>query len=414
MSLMTATGDLAELVKVDDPDFYDVRNGPLLARLRNEAPVFHYADLNTWVLSKYADVKYASKTPELFSVRKGILLNDAKYGESIADSFFAEGAELISTLDPPRHGQVRRTLAPAFTPRAIAVLEDAIRAVCRGIIDRVDAGRPFDFVHEAARIVPIQAVTQLLGVPADEIDVDKIQFWSDEMLKMGAPLEREELEQAAGNAAEMGQFLMELFGRKAAEPGGLDLMSTLAAAELDNERLSEANILMLAIAVLVAGNETTRNLLSGTMWSLSEHPDQMALLATDHELIKQTVEEVLRWVTPVPGFMRNATQDIEIRGETIKQGQYVYLLYFAANRDEECWTDADRFDITRPTDPAVLSFGFGQHACIGAALARLEARVFLEEMLARFDSVSVIGPAERIPSPLAHGWHHLPVVFGPS
>jgi cytochrome P450 len=112
--------------------------------------------------------------------------------------------------------------------------------------------------------------------------------------------------------------------------------------------------------------------------------------------------------------VRNATQDIEMRGQTIKQGQYVYLLYFAANRDEECWTDADRFDITRPTDPAVLSFGFGQHACIGAALARLEARVFLEEMLARFDSVSVTGPAERIPSPLAHGWHHLPVVFGPS
>jgi cytochrome P450 len=147
------------------------------------------------------------------------------------------------------------------------------------------------------------------------------------------------------------------------------------------------------------------------MWALAEHPDQMRLLAADPGLIKQTVEEVLRWVTPVPGFMRNATQDIELRGETIKQGQYVYLLYFAANRDEESWANPDTFDITRAADPSVLSFGFGQHACIGAALARLEARVFLEELLTTFNGVSRAGPAERVPSPLQHGWSHLPVVF---
>jgi cytochrome P450 len=412
VSLMTDVDDLKELVRVDDPEFYDTANAPLLARLRNEAPVFYYEELNTWVLSKYQDVKFASKTPELYSVRKGILLNDARYGESIADSFFADGAELISTLDPPRHGQVRRTLAPAFTPRAIGRLEDAIRTVCREIIGGFSAGASLDFVNEAARVIPIQAVAQLLGVPRDEVDVDKIQFWTDEMLKMGAPLSREELEQAAANTADMGTFLMELFTRKRANPGGDDLMTTLAAAELDNERLSEANILMLSIATLVAGNETTRNLLSGCMWALAEHPDQMQLLAADPGLIKQTVEEVLRWVTPVPGFMRNATQDIELRGQSIKQGQYVYLLYFAANRDEESWANPDSFDITRPADPSVLSFGFGQHACIGAALARLEARVFLEELLSKFNTVSLAGTAERVPSPLQHGWSHLPVVFG--
>jgi cytochrome P450 len=307
---------------------------------------------------------------------------------------------------------VRRTLAPAFTPRAIGRLEDAVRAVCRSIIGGFEGGQPVEFVNAAARVIPIQAVTQLLGVPASEVDVDKIQFWTDEMLKMGAPLSREELEQAAANTADMGKFLMELLARKRAEPSGDDLMSTLAAAELDNERLSEANILMLSIATLVAGNETTRNLLSGCMWSLARHPDQMRLLVADPGLIKQTVEEVLRWITPVPGFMRNAMQDIEMRGQTIKQGQYVYLLYFAANRDEECWADPDTFDISRPADPAVLSFGFGQHACIGAALARLEARVFLEELLTRFSGVSLAGEPARVPSPLQHGWSQLPVVFG--
>jgi cytochrome P450 len=410
MSVMAGVDDLEKLVKVDDPAFYDTRNADLLGRLRAEAPAFFYEPLNTWVLSKYHDVKYASKTPELFSVRKGILLNDAVYGESIADSFFAEGAELISTLDPPRHGQVRRTLAPAFTPRAIARLDEGIRGVCRDIIAGFDDGRPVEFVNAAARVVPIQAVTRLLGVPSDEVDVDKIQFWTDEMLKMGAPLTREELEVAAANTAEMGAFLMDLFRRKRAEPGE-DLMSTLAAAELDNERLSEANILMLSIATLVAGNETTRNLLSGCMWSLAQHPDQAALLAADPSLAAQTVEEVLRWITPVPGFMRNATQDIELRGQTIRQGQYAYLLYFAANRDEDCWQQPDAFDITRPSEPAVLSFGFGQHACIGAALARLEARCFLEELFARFSTVTAAGAAARVPSPLQHGWSTLPMVF---
>ena len=320
MSVTTTAGDLQDLARVDQPGFYDVRNAPLLARLRQEAPVFYYAELGTWVLSKYHDVKYASKTPELFSVRKGILLNDARYGESIADSFFPEGAELISTLDPPRHGEVRRTIAPAFTPRAIAALEDPVRAVCRQILDGFEAGRPVEFIHAAARVVPIQAVARLLGVPAGEVDVDKIQFWTDEMLKMGAPLPREELEQAAANAAEVGQFLAGVLARKAASPGGSDLMSTLATAELDRRRLSEMNILMLATAVLVAGNETTRNLLAGTMWALAQHPDQMRKLAADPSLVKQTVEEVLRWITPVPGFMRNAKQDIELRGQTDQAG----------------------------------------------------------------------------------------------
>jgi cytochrome P450 len=411
MSVTTNAGDLQDLARVEQPGFYDVRNAPLLARLRREAPVFYYDELGTWVLSKYQDVKYASKTPELFSVSKGILLNDARYGESIADSFFPEGAELISTLDPPRHGEVRRTLAPAFTPRAIAALEEPVRAVCRQILDGFEAGRPVEFIHAAARVVPIVAVARLLGVPPGEVDVDRIQFWTDEMLKMGAPLSREELEQAAANTAEMGQFLTELLARKAAQPGGSDLMSTLATAELDRKRLTEMNILMLATAVLVAGNETTRNLLAGSIWALAQHPDQMHALAADPSLVKQTVEEVLRWITPVPGFMRNATKDIEVRGQTIRQGQYVYLLYFAANRDEECWSDPDTFDIARPPEPAGLSFGFGQHACIGAALARLEARVFLEEMLTRFSSVSLAGEPERVASPLQHGWHLLPVVF---
>ena len=292
-------------------------------------------------------------------MRKGILLNDARYGESIADSFFPDGAELISTLDPPRHGEVRRTIAPAFTPRAIAALEEPVRAVCRRILDGFEAGRPVEFIHDAARVVPIQAVARLLGVPADEVDVDKIQFWTDEMLKMGAPLPKAELEQAAANAAEVGQFLGGVLARKRADPGESDLMTTLATAELDRRRLSEMNILMLATAVLVAGNETTRNLLAGTMWALAQHPGQMRALAADPSLVKQTVEEVLRWITPVPGFMRNANRTSSCAARRSSRGSTSTCCTSPRTRTRSAGPTRDTFDITRPAEPAVLSFGFG-------------------------------------------------------
>jgi cytochrome P450 len=138
----------------------------------------------------------------------------------------------------------------------------------------------------------------------------------------------------------------------------------------------------------------------------------MRHLAKESSLIQRAVEEVLRWITPVPGFSRNATREIELRGTHIRQGDYVYLLYFAANRDEDQWIDPDVFDITRPPEPGVLSFGFGQRVCIGAGLARMGVRIFLEELLSRFSSVDVCGNPQRVPSPMQHGWSALPVVFG--
>lgn len=412
MTTSTSPAPLSEVACVDRASFYDVANADLLARMRTEAPVLWYEPANTWVLSRYEDIRYASKTPELFSAAKGILLNDAKYGESIADAFFAEGSDLIATLDPPRHGEVRRTLAPAFTPNAIGRLETSIRECSRELIARIVAGQPVDFVHAVARELPIRIVAELMGVPAAEVDVDQISFWSDEMVKMGAPLSREELATAAKSGEDMGKFLMAALARKRAQPGP-DLLSTLSAAELDNAKLNEGNILMLSIATLVAGNETTRNLLSGCIWALASHPEQLRLLASDPALAKSAVEEVLRWVTPVPGFTRNATRDIELRGQNIKAGDYVYLLYFAGNRDEDCWSEPDIFDITRPTDTANLAFGHGQHVCIGAALARLEARCFLEELFTVFSNFSLAGTSVRVDSVMQYGFKNLPVIFQP-
>jgi cytochrome P450 len=402
--------DLAELIQIEDPEFYTVDNAQLLARLRSEVPVFYHEPLGCWVLSKYDDIRYVEKTPETFTTTRGTLLNSARFRGNMEKEFFDEDAELLSTLDPPRHGELRRRIAPAFTPRMIARLEDPVRATCRQLIGGLRGGEPVEFVHNIARIIPTRAVAQLLGVPSDAIDVDKLIFWADELFKVGAPLPDDELAEAARNVIALREFVLDMLERKRVEPG-VDLMSVLAAAEADRAELTKANIVMLAELVLIAGIDTTRNTLSAAMWTLARHPDQLALLAANPGLTRQAVEEVLRWITPVPGFTRSTTRDTELRGQPIERGDYVYMLYFAANRDEAYWEDADSFDITRRPDPPVLSFGFGQHACIGAALARLEVRVFLEELVRNYVAVELAGRPERVPSVMQHGWAELPLVF---
>jgi cytochrome P450 len=171
---------------------------------------------------------------------------------------------------------------------------------------------------------------------------------------------------------------------------------------------------MFLLTLLVAGNETTRTLLSGSALALHDHPDQRALLTTDRSLFPQGVEECLRWVTPVHAFCRTATRDVSVAGTPIAEGDYVCLLYASANRDEGIFgADASRFDVRRPVNPVHLAFGFGEHVCLGASLARLESRIFVEELLARFPSYAVAGTPERVASTTVAGIRSLPVVLAP-
>ena len=230
------------------------------------------------------------------------------------------------------------------------------------------------------------------------------------MMKMGAPLPPEELAAAAAELGPMNEYMMEALERKKQAPGD-DLMSTLLAAELDGRNVTDLNVLMLSTAVLVAGNGTTRNLLGGMVFSLATHPDQLAAVVADRALAGGVVEETLRWVTPVPGFLRTATRDTEIRGQEIRAGEHVYMMYMSANWDEEIFEDPARFDIARDVDPSHVSFGFGQHLCVGMSVARLEARVFIEELFDRFSGVELAGEPVRVRSVLENAWSRLPVVF---
>jgi len=385
--------ELLELAPIDSPDFYINDPHPALSRIRNEAPVLRYEHLNSWLVTKYDDIKMMSRTPEVFCVAKGIQLNDARYG-NITDSFFPEGAELISTTDPPRHAELRRAIGPAFTPRV------------------VEPGSEIEVMEKLSLRLPIYAVARILGVPGD--NVEDLRFWSDEMMKMGAALSPDELAEVAASFGPMNDFFLDILERKRSDPGQ-DLLSVLVRAELDGKSINDANVLMLATATLVAGNETTRTLLGWLAWVFATYPDQFQLLRKDPGLASAAVEECLRIAPPVQGFLRTATQDTEVRGVPINAGDHLFMMYLSANRDEDIFPDPDpnAFDIQRKVESGHIAFGWGQHLCVGAALARLEGRIFAEELAARFSELQIARPPTRIRSVLQNGFVELPMAFVP-
>jgi cytochrome P450 len=246
-------------------------------------------------------------------------------------------------------------------------------------------------------------IAELLGVPGE--DRDRFRKWSDAMMEAATEMTQESLVQSADL---YGYFNEHLATRR--EQPGEDLLSRLVSAEVDGERLTDWELLGFCMTLLVAGNETTRNLLSGALIAMDERRDQRAIVLDN---TARSVEEMLRWVTPIMLFARTATCDAEVGGRAINDGDYLVMYYVSANRDQEVFgPTADTFDVTRDPNPH-LAFGFGEHFCLGAGLARLEARVVLEELLTRFPSYAITGKADRMPSTLLRGIAKLPGVLSP-
>jgi cytochrome P450 len=402
--------DLASLVRLEDPDFYLDDPFPVYARLRREAPVFWYAPRRTWALSKHDDVRYVATNPNTFSSRFGLFLQDANKGASPAGELFGESGEQIGMTDPPRHTELRRIAAPGFTPRAVAKLTAGVERICDELIGRIEPGKPFDFVEEIAAKLPIQSACEMLGLPHDR--TDEIRFWSDELERVGTTeLSPEELQEAVANFSGMNDYLLEQFEAKRRNPGD-DLISVLLSAELDNDKLSEANVMMFTQTMIAAGNDTTRAMLSGIIATLAEFPDERRKVVADPSIVPGALEEVMRWVTPARGFLRTATQDTELRGQAIKEGEHLYLMYDAANRDEDVFAKPETFDVTRTENHHQVAFGLGTHVCIGAPLVRMETKVFLEKLVGRFSDWEIAGEPRRTQTVLRSGWLELPVVFG--
>ncbi len=378
-------------------DYFDV-----LAALRAEDPV-HACGEGFWVVTRYEDIRGLSRDPGLFCSGQGALVNDPLRGSAAPLS-----SRSILHMDPPEHAAFRGLVNRRFTPRALSGLAESIRKTASTLLDGVEARQEIDFVAALAAPFPLVVIAELLGIP--EADREDFRGWSDAAIE-SPDLPPDETMAALG---QLSQFIVEHI-RSRRECPGEDLVSLLVESEVGGCPLTKEELFMFLLTLLVAGNETTRTLLTGTALVLHQYPDQRAALASDAGLLPGAIEECLRWVTPVHAFCRTATEDTVLAGRSIVAGDYLCMLYASGNRDEAIFgADAAQFDIRRPTNPMHVAFGFGEHVCLGASLARMEARIFVEELLGRFPDYDVTGAGERVRSTTVAGIRSLPVVLAPS
>ena len=397
--------DLPEAARLTDPSFYAGDPHPVYARLRREAPVFWSAEGQFWALSRYEDVRRVGHDTALFSSRRGTLLSDGRARD--AGGPHAPGARHLMRSDPPDHTMLRKIVARSFTPRMIASLEDRARLIARDLFDQIDGTAVTDVVAALSAPLTTFVIAELMGVPRERWA--EFWTWTDSAIaQVDAGRDDPAL---AGHISDLMTFFGELLEQRRRQPAD-DIVSDLVAGELPGQPLTELDLLTYCKFLLVAGTETTRNLISSGTALLSEFPEQRRLLIDSTELIPGAVEEMLRITSPVLAFCRTATADTEIRGQRIAAGDYVALLYASANRDEDIWPDPDRFDVTRRQSRPHVAFGFGAHVCLGANLARMEARVLFEELLRAFPDFQVTGPAVRGKSTLVAIVEQLPAVFG--
>lgn len=392
-------------VELYNPDVY-VNGVPHEAfrLLRKEAPV-HYqkepSGRGYYAITKYEDIVNISKNPKTFSSYHGT--NIEEYPPEALEAV----RMLMVNMDPPQHNKFRKLASVAFTPRVVKALEPAIRERARKILDEVQEKKDVDVVSQMAGELPLQVICDLGGVPQE--DRHLIFDWSNRLIGFDDPEFQTSFEDGTIAAAEVWQYANQLAeGRKGKT--GDDLVTILINAEIDGTRLSEMEFDAFFLMLMVAGNETTRNLISGGLLALLENPEQQARLVKDHSLIPSAVEEMLRWVTPVMYFRRTTTTDVEIRGVKIKEGEKVVMYYPSANRDEDIFQDPYKFDVGR-TPNEHLAFGTGQHFCLGASLARLEIRIMFEELIKRLPKFELTGKARRLRSNFINGYKEIPARF---
>jgi cytochrome P450 len=390
----------------DRVEFYLGEPHASFRRLRAEDPLHWYEAGSFWCATRHAEVSEVSRRPRVFSSAHGTQLFEIPLrlaGEGLG---IQELAPSIIRMDPPAHNRYRKLVIGAFTPRIIAALEPRVRELARESVAGLRPGEPFDFVEKIAIPLPMFVIAELLGVPRS--DYADFRRWSDAMIEAGSSGPSPE---TMGVAAELFTYMLAKVEERRRAPRQ-DVLSKLALAEIDGERLTDPELGSFCLTLLVAGNETTRNLIAGGMRALLDERAQWEKLCAEPELLPNAIEEMLRFVSPIQSFVRRVQHDTELAGKKLCEGQYLALLYGSANRDEAVFgADADRFDITRPSASRHLAFGFGEHLCLGASLARLEARVMFEELIARGGSFTPAGPPRRLASVLVNGLSELPLVL---
>ncbi len=380
-----------------------------LAYLRQNDPV-HWQDEpggpGYWAVTRYDDCVTVNRDFERFSsAAKGTMPFE------LSEDEIAQQSLMMLNMDPPLHTRYRRLVNKGFTPRMVRDLEESIHRSTDSIIDQVIEKGRADFVTDLSAELPLQVIAELLGVPQD--DRHKMFDWSNRMVGSEDPEYQLEAEMALTAAMELYAYAAELFGKKRIDPHA-DLMSVLTDVEVDGEHLSEMELELFFLLLTVAGNETTRNLMSGAMHAFFQYPDQWQRLRDDRGLLPTAVEEMLRFVTPVMNFRRTATVDAVLSGTTIHAGDKVVFYHASGNRDEDVFENPDVFDVGRDPNPHIAFGGGGPHFCLGANLARMEIRVMFEHLLDRLPDIHQDGDVQRLQSQFINGVKHLPVAFTPS
>lgn len=407
---MTELNEAHTVTDIQSHDLYV--DGPPFERfdvLRAEQPVFRHEGHNDgeidwfWALTRHADIVSVSRQWQKYSSgRHGVIM--------MAERPDMELAQMMIDMDPPEHTRVRRLVERGFTPKAIRMLGDHYVEVTKRLVgEALDAGE-VDFVTAVAAELPLIAIAEMLGVP--ESDRHRIFEWANRMIGTSDPDYSAGPDDAAAAAEELYLYANELGADRRANPRD-DIISILVSAS-DGDQLSEHEFDVFVLLLSVAGSETTRNAIGHGLLAMIEHPDQWQRLRGEPELVTPAVEEILRWATPVNTFRRTAQTDVEMHGETIREGDPVVMFYASANRDDAVFADPYRFDIGRTPNPHLTFGGGGPHFCLGASLARLEIRAVFAELAERCAGFELTGEVQRLRNSFVNGVKTLPVRLTPA
>lgn len=367
-----------------------------------------------WAITRYADIVTASTNPTTFSSAREFGGHRIFDENDVADATVE--TSMIS-MDPPEHLDYRKMLMPGFTPARLREMEAGIRARAVTLIDKMIAraaanGGTVDFVDAFAAPYAIQTLAELFGVSED--DGDKLFEWSNAIVAEEDPELRPSQDYVNAKIMEMIQYSFGLRELRVSKPGN-DLVSMMANATIDGEPMAPGKFLATFILVVVAGNETTRNSLTGSMIAFDQFPQARAAVQANPELLRSCAQEIVRWVSPVHHMRRTALKDTELGGKAIKKGDKIVLWYASGNRDEAVFDAPFTFDPARYENPAVpkhVGFGTGQHVCLGQRLAELQIKVAYEELFERLPNIRPIGAGGRVRSNFINGWKDLPVTLG--
>jgi cytochrome P450 len=385
-----------------------------LAELRRTTPVAWQemdGELGFWAVLRHADVVAVARDPARFSAeRGGVVLED------LAPESLEMMRNMLLAMDPPRHGVYRKPLADAFKAKVIGEMEPQIRAICRDLMaEAIERGPEIELVHDLTAGLPTRVMGTLMGLP--EADWAMLHTLAERQTAGQDP----DLNPPGPNGVEpdfsasidMAMYAIELAGKRRAEEPRPDLTSLILDGDFGGQAMSEIDFGSFFVQLVTAGNDTTKTMLSSGVLALLQHPDQLAALRADRSRLPGAVEEILRWANPLHQFRRTATSDTQIAGVDVAEGDKVAMYYTSANRDDAVFDDPQRFDTTRSPNPH-LSFGIGEHFCLGVHLARLEGRVFLEELLGAFAGIELTGDPIRLRSNLNNSYKAMPVRLTPA